>query len=113
MELFLWKLDGQRKILRTENQKPVQKLNYSKQQYHKIQINMEEGGKAIVGKKKKIDQTVQELFGWLQYIFTSHGVTSFLGGIAFGILMLVDLIFFLYVICRSRCTYARKIRKFC
>ena len=34
--------------LRIEDHKLAQVLNYSNQQYHKIQVNMEEGGKTIV-----------------------------------------------------------------
>ena len=77
---------------RIENQKLVNLLNYSNQQYHNIQINMEERGELVVKFKKKNDQTCQGLLGWLQCIFPFHGVVSSLGGIAFRILMLVSLI---------------------
>nr|XP_060490990.1 uncharacterized protein LOC132680987 [Panthera onca] len=101
--------------LRIEGRELIQVLNYSNQQYHKIETNMEEGGKTIVKFIKQYDQTCQRYFGWLQCIFLSYGVASSLGGIAFGILMLVGLIVFLYVICRCCriCQKNKTSKKFC
>ena len=101
--------------LRIEGHELIRVLNYSNQQYHEIETNMEEGGKTIDKFIKQYDQTCQRYFGWLQCIFLSHGVASSLGGIAFGILMLVGLIVFLYVICRC-CRIRQKnktSKKFC
>ncbi|XP_045359659.1 uncharacterized protein LOC123611597 [Leopardus geoffroyi] len=92
--------------LRIEDHELAQVLNYSNQQYHQIQISMEEGGKAIVKLVKNYDQTCQGFLGWLQCSFPSYVVASSLGGAAFGIL-LVGLIFFLCVI-RRRCCIRQK-----